>query len=116
MPRDCRTKIVATIGPASTDAATIAALFDAGADVFRLNFSHGTHEDHRARHAIIRELERTSGRPIGILADLQGPKIRIGQVPGGPRPLAQGERVAFALEPTGDAIPLPHPEVFAALA
>ena len=116
MPRDCRTKIVATIGPASADAATIAALFDAGADVFRLNFSHGTHEDHRARHAIIRALEAARDRPIGILADLQGPKIRIGQVPGGPRTLAAGERVAFALEPVGDAVPLPHPEVFAALA
>ena len=73
MPRDCRAKIVATIGPASSDAATIAALAEAGADVFRLNFSHGTHEDHRARYDIIRELERTTGRPIGILADLQGP-------------------------------------------
>ena len=116
MPRDCRTKIVATIGPASSDAATIAALFDAGADVFRLNFSHGTHEDHRARHAIIRDLERTTGRPIGILADLQGPKIRIGQVPGGPRTVADGERVTFALDAAPGTVPLPHPEVFAALA
>ena len=92
MPRDCRAKIVATIGPASSDAATIAALLEAGADVFRLNFSHGTHEDHRARYDIIRDLERTTGRPIGVLADLQGPKLRVGQVPGGPRELAHGER------------------------
>lgn len=80
MPRDCRAKIVATIGPASSDAATIAALFEAGADVFRLNFSHGTHEDHRARFDIIRELERTTGRPIGILADLHariGPESQV---------------------------------------
>ncbi len=92
MPRDCRAKIVATIGPASSDAATIAALFEAGADVFRLNFSHGTHEDHRARYDIIRDLERSTGRPIGILADLQGPKLRVGQVPGGPHELARRPR------------------------
>lgn len=115
MPRDCRTKIVATLGPASSDPVTIAALIEAGADVFRLNFSHGSHADHRARHAAIRALERTTGRPIGILADLQGPKIRVGEVPGGPRDLAEGERVTFALDPAGDAVPLPHPEVFAAL-
>ena len=94
MPRDCRTKIVATLGPASTEPATIAALFEAGADVFRLNFSHGTHDDHRARHATVRDLERTTGRPIGILADLQGPKIRLGQIPGGRRTVTDGERLA----------------------
>lgn len=116
LPRDCRTKIVATLGPASSDPDTIAALFEAGADVFRLNFSHGSHDDHRARHTTIRELERTSGRPIGILADLQGPKIRVGAIPGGPRDIAAGDRLTFALAPTGEAVPLPHPEVFAALA
>jgi len=116
MPRDCRTKIVATLGPASSDAATIAALLDAGADVFRLNFSHGTHEDHRARHAAVRDLERRIGRPIGILADLQGPKIRVGTIPGGPRTLAAAERVAFSLDGAEGTVPLPHPEVFAALA
>ena len=75
MPRDCRAKIVATIGPASSDAATIAALLEAGADVFRLNFSHGTHEDHLARYDIIRDLERSTGpahrrsrRPAGTEA------------------------------------------------
>jgi pyruvate kinase len=116
MPSDCRAKIVATIGPASSDAATIAALVEAGADVFRLNFSHGTHDDHRARYDIIRDLERSTGRPIGILADLQGPKLRVGQVPGGQRELASGDRVRFGLEAEGEAVPLPHPEVFAALA
>jgi pyruvate kinase len=115
MPRDCRTRIVATLGPASSDAATIAALFEAGADVFRLNFSHGSPEDHRTRHAAIRALGRETGRPIGILADLQGPKIRVGQIPGGPRDLAEGDRVVFALDAAGDAVPLPHPEVMAAL-
>lgn len=116
IPRDCRTKIVATLGPASSDPATIAALLEAGADVFRLNFSHGSHEDHRARHAAIRALERTTGRPIGILADLQGPKIRVGAIPGGPREIVEGERVTFAVAPAGDEVSLPHPEVFAALA
>ena len=116
LPRDCRAKIVATLGPASSDPATIAALVEAGADVFRLNFSHGTHAEHRARHAAIRALEASTGRPIGILADLQGPKIRLGQIPGGPRTVAEGERVTFALDSAEGVVPLPHPEVFAALA
>ncbi len=115
MPRDCRTKIVATIGPASSDPATIAALLDAGADVFRLNFSHGTHAEHRARHAAIRALEVATGRPIGVLADLQGPKIRVGAIPGSPRVVAEGERVTFSLDESCGTVPLPHPEVFAAL-
>jgi pyruvate kinase len=71
-------KIVATLGPASNDYATIRALFEAGADVFRLNMSHGTHDDIRARHVIIRQVEADTGRPIAILADLQGPKLRVG--------------------------------------
>ena len=73
-------KIVATLGPSSTDHAVIRALFDAGADVFRLNFSHGTHDDHKQRLDTIRAIERDSGRPIGVLLDLQGPKLRIGTV------------------------------------
>ncbi|MFX8008183.1 pyruvate kinase, partial [Acinetobacter baumannii] len=72
------TKILATLGPASSDKDTIRALFDAGADVFRLNFSHGSHEDHRKRYDIVRAVEAETGRPIGILADMQGPKLRIG--------------------------------------
>ena len=72
-------KIVATLGPASSDYETIRALFDAGADVFRLNMSHGTHEDISSRHEIIRQIERETGRPIAILADLQGPKLRCGE-------------------------------------
>jgi pyruvate kinase len=96
----------------------IAKLFEAGADVFRLNFSHGTREDHRARHDAIRALEKKSGRPIGILADLQGPKLRIGTLVGGAVTLkrGQGYRLDLSTEP-GDAkrAPLPHPEIFAAL-
>lgn len=65
-----RTKIVATLGPASSDPATIRALFDAGVDVFRLNASHGTHDDHAKRYAILRELERSAAHPIAVLMDL----------------------------------------------
>ena len=72
-----RTKIIATLGPASSSPAVLARLFQAGADVFRLNFSHGTHDDHAARIAMIRDLETRFDRPIGILADVQGPKLRV---------------------------------------
>ena len=69
-------KIIATLGPASRDPETIADLYEAGADVFRLNFSHGTHDDHAKSVAAIRDLEKKVGRPITILMDLQGPKLR----------------------------------------
>lgn len=115
----CRcAKIVATLGPASSDLETIRALFEAGADVFRLNFSHGSHADHRARHAMIRSIERETGRPIAILLDLQGPKLRIGRLAAGPVRLSEGDRFRFDLQAIpGDAqrAPLPHPEIFAAL-
>ena len=76
-------KIVATLGPASNDYDTIRALYEAGADVFRLNMSHGDHSEIAARHAIIRRVEADLGRPIAILADLQGPKLRVGTFAGG---------------------------------
>src|SRR5689334_1940506 len=76
-------KIVATLGPASSTPEMIAALFEAGVDVFRLNFSHGTQDDHRERLETIRALEAKTGRPIGIMADLQGPKLRLGTFKGG---------------------------------
>src|SRR5215468_6712047 len=76
-------KIVATLGPASSTPEMIAALFQAGADVFRLNFSHGTQDDHRERLDTIRALEAQTGRPIGVMADLQGPKLRLGTFAGG---------------------------------
>src|SRR5438445_6977427 len=79
MRRQRNAKIIATLGPASSDRETILALFEAGADVFRFNFSHGSHEDHRLRYETVRAVEHTVGRPIAILADLQGPKLRIGQ-------------------------------------
>jgi pyruvate kinase len=110
-------KIVATLGPASSDETTIRRLFEAGVDVFRLNFSHGAKDDHRRRYDLIRALERETGRPIAILQDLQGPKIRLGALPGGKRDLAQGSTVSLVLDAASDpdALPLPHPEVFDAI-
>jgi len=116
--RDRRAKIVATLGPSSSDAATIWALFDAGADVFRLNFSHGSHAQHRASLQTIRRIEHERGRPIAILQDLQGPKLRIGTFADGPVELLAGAGFRLDLEDRpGDAsrAPLPHPEIFAAL-
>lgn len=111
-------KIVATLGPASSDLGTIRALFDAGADVFRLNFSHGTQAQHRQRLELIRQVEREAGRPIGVLLDLQGPKLRIGRFVDGPVRLQAGDEFRLDLDPTpGDQhrVSLPHPEIFAAL-
>jgi pyruvate kinase len=118
MRRRRKAKIIATLGPASSEAATIKALFEAGADVFRLNFSHGSHADHQARHTIIRKLEEEASRPIGVLLDLQGPKLRVGEIAGGGTELTAGQRFRLDLEEmAGDKVraPLPHPEVFAAL-
>lgn len=120
MRRNRNAKIVATLGPASADRQTIEALFRAGADVFRLNFSHGTHEDHRQRLETIRAIERDLARPVGVLLDLQGPKLRIGTFADGPIRLEAG--ASFRLDLDRDKpgnqtrVPLPHPEIFAALA
>ncbi|WP_457354472.1 pyruvate kinase [Roseateles sp. P5_D6] len=111
-------KIVATLGPASSDIDTIRGLLEAGADVFRLNFSHGSHAQHAERLTIIRRLEAEQGRPIAVLLDLQGPKLRIGTLLEGSVELIAGASFRLDLDPTpGDATraPLPHPEVFAAL-
>ncbi len=111
-------KIVATLGPASNDYETIKALWEAGADVFRLNMSHGTQEDIAARYKIIRRIEEETGRPIAVLADLQGPKLRVGVFADGPVELEPDQAFRLDLDPTpGDAkrVTLPHPEIFAAL-
>ncbi|GCB04022.1 pyruvate kinase [Ralstonia sp. SET104] len=112
-------KIVATLGPASNTPEVIDALFEAGADVFRLNFSHGTHDDHRQRLETIRAVERERGRPIGVLLDLQGPKLRIGTFVDGPVQLTSGAGFRLDLERdapgTRERVSLPHPEIFAAL-
>lgn len=118
MRRTRNAKIVATLGPASSDYGTIRALFDAGADVFRLNFSHGSQDQHKERFDIIRRVERETGRPIGILLDLQGPKLRVGTFAAGPVQLQAGKEFTLDLSPApGDALraSLPHPEIFAAL-
>ncbi|MBW0159221.1 pyruvate kinase [Sedimentimonas flavescens] len=111
-------KIVATLGPASSDYTTIRALFEAGADVFRLNMSHGTHAEQKARYDIIRQIEADTGRPIAVLADLQGPKLRVGTFAAGAADLEEGVPFRFDLDPTegeGHRVCLPHPEIFAAL-
>ena len=118
MRRARNPKIVATLGPASSSPETIRALFDAGVDVFRLNFSHGRQSDHHEKHEIIRRIERDTGRPIGIMADLQGPKLRLGVFAQGRVEIATGARFRLDLDPTlGDEhrAPLLHPEIFAAI-
>jgi pyruvate kinase len=118
MRRLRRTKIVATLGPASGNAATIARLFEAGADVFRINMSHSSHDRMRELVAAIRAVERDHNRPVGILVDLQGPKLRVGTFAGGSVTLDNG--ATFTLDAdaaAGDAarVHLPHPEIFAGI-
>jgi len=112
-----RTKIIATLGPSSSSADVVGRLFQAGADVFRLNFSHGTHADHAERFALIRELEVKFNRPIGILADVQGPKLRVGRFAGERVHLQTGQTFRLDLNATpGNAqrVNLPHPEIIEA--
>ena len=117
MRRRRRTKIVATLGPASSTMEVLSRLYETGADVFRLNFSHGTHDDHASRIEMIRALEKKFDRPIGILADVQGPKLRVGQFGGGRVHLQTGQPFRLDLNPTpGDMrrVQLPHPEIIGA--
>ena len=118
MKRQRNAKIVATLGPASATEERIGALFQAGADVFRLNFSHGSQGDHKRTFTIIRKLEKRFRRPISVIADLQGPKLRVGEFAKGPVRLETGKPFRLDLSPKlGDETraPLPHPEIFAAL-
>ncbi|HAT30434.1 MAG TPA: pyruvate kinase [Janthinobacterium sp.] len=118
MRRLRQAKIVATLGPASSDRATILALFEAGADVFRFNFSHGSHADHQERYNIVREIERAVGRPIAVLADLQGPKLRVGQFGDGKVTLTAGAEFVLDNNPApgnSQRVCLPHPELFAVI-
>jgi pyruvate kinase len=111
-------KIVATLGPATDELNKIRALVNAGADVFRLNFSHGEFDDHRRRVERIREIERELDHPIGILLDLQGPKLRIGTFDRPSVQLSAGANFRLDLEEyAGDAqrVSLPHPEIFRVL-
>ncbi|MFM2319929.1 MAG: hypothetical protein RLZZ215_2550 [Pseudomonadota bacterium] len=112
---DRRTKIVATLGPASNDEQVLRTLVEAGVNVFRLNFSHGTHEDQRARFNLIRSMEAEFDRPIGILMDLQGPKLRIGTFAEGKVTLKKGDKFNLYLEKRlgdQDGVSLPHKEIF----
>lgn len=118
MRRRRKTKILATLGPASSSPEMIRALFEAGADVFRINMSHNVGSGLADKVRIVRDLEESVGRPIAILADLQGPKIRLGTLPGGVRELRKGDTVHLVRKPgidSGDDIPVPHPEIFAAI-
>ena len=115
MLRKRNTKIIATLGPSSSSPLKIHSLFQAGADIFRLNFSHGTHSDHRKRVFHIRQYEKRLGRPIAILGDLQGPKIRIGSFKNSSVFLKNNQKFELDLNPTpGDEkrVFLPHPEIY----
>ena len=118
MRRQRRIKILATLGPASETREAIARLFLAGADVFRINMSHASHEGMRERIRMIRSIEEEYKRPIGILADLQGPKLRIGKLKSGAAQLVKGQTFILDSDPApGDAtrVFLPHPEILSAL-
>ncbi len=118
MKRNRRVKIIATLGPASSSAEMIEALFVAGVDVFRINMSHSTHEALKERHKIIRRLETEHNRPIGILVDLQGPKLRIGTFAKNEVTIRAGNTFILDTNPEpGDEtrVYLPHPEIFQAV-
>ncbi len=118
MRRQRNAKIIATLGPASSSPDLIRSLFQSGADVFRLNLSHGSHDEHYQRLSLIRDVEAQVGRPIGVMLDLQGPKLRIGDFADGPVRLHSGEGFRLDLDPMPggrDRAPLPHPEILAAL-
>ncbi len=118
MPIDTHTKILATIGPSSATKKQIAELVDAGADAFRINFSHGTYKEHAERIKYIRKLEKEKGRLITIVADLQGPKLRVGDFAQDKVLLKEGQKFVLDMKPDlGDEkrVCLPHKEIFAAV-
>ena len=116
--RNRRIKIIATLGPASQERSVVASLFQAGADVFRINMSHASHDMMRERVALIRSLEEEFDRPIGILVDLQGPKLRVGMFANGAEELRNGDMFTLdsdATPGTASRVFLPHPEILASL-
>ncbi len=118
MPKNTYTRILATIGPSSADEKTIGALLDAGADAFRFNFSHGTHEEHKQRYDIVRRLSEQKGLFTTIIADLQGPKLRVGEFAKGKILLKEGQTFVLDMKnELGDEtrVTLPHKEIFAAI-
>jgi pyruvate kinase len=118
MRRSRKVKILATLGPASSDKETIRKLFEAGADVFRINMSHTDHASMEALVGRIRAVEEEVGRPIGILADLQGPKLRVGKFAEGSVALSPGQMFTLDDNPApGDTtrVHLPHPEILSSV-
>jgi pyruvate kinase len=118
MRRERRTKIVATLGPASSEPAVMASLFRAGADVFRINMSHTTPDRMRELVRAIRAIEEDDGRPIAVLVDLQGPKLRIGTFRDAAVELVRGATFVLDADPapgTAERVNLPHPEILSAL-
>jgi pyruvate kinase len=118
MRRKRRTKILATLGPASSERAVIVKLFEAGADIFRINMSHTSHDKMRELVATIRSIEAEHGRPIGILVDLQGPKLRLGAFKDTTATIDKDQEFVFDTDATpGDSkrVQLPHAEIFAAI-
>src|ERR1700749_1518137 len=118
MRRRRKTKILATLGPASNTRGKMRELFDAGVDVFRINMSHTNHDMLKAMVTDLRALADEVGRPVGILCDLQGPKIRLGRLNGGPRMVGEGERIKLVVGETSEKpqdVPIPHPEIFQAI-
>ncbi|MBZ6377975.1 pyruvate kinase [Pacificimonas flava] len=117
-PRRRKVRILATLGPSSADPEMLSRLFHAGADAFRVNMSHGSHADHKERIAQLRAMEKQLGRPMTILADLQGPKIRVGTFEDGPIHLKEGDRFVLDRDDSpgsAERVCLPHPEVFVAV-
>jgi pyruvate kinase len=118
VPRTRKVRILATLGPASNTPEIIRALIEAGADAFRINMSHGSHADHAARIEMIRALEKELERPTTILADLQGPKLRVGRFAGDKAMLEKGQTFVFDRDKApGDTtrVNLPHREIFEAV-
>ncbi|MBT3917441.1 MAG: pyruvate kinase [Rhodospirillaceae bacterium] len=119
MKRERAAKIISTLGPSSTSLEVIASLFEAGADVFRLNFSHGKHAEHKERLDIIRKIETEFDRPIGIIADLQGPKIRVSNFVDGKIELENGAKFTLDSDQDTDGdqtrVSISNPEIYPSL-
>lgn len=118
MPKKTHTNILVTLGPSSSTREQIEQLIDAGADGFRFNFSHGTHEEHKERYNIVRKLEKEKGKYISILADMQGPKLRVGKFRDESVYIKEGDYFTFDMKDelgSADRVTLPHPEIFHAL-
>ena len=118
MPENTHTKILATVGPATATKEMLEKLVDAGVDAFRFNFSHGTHEEHAERYNVVRRISESKGRHIAVIADMQGPKLRVGHFKDGKVMLKTGQKFVLDLDETaGDEtrVNLPHKEIFAAV-